>query len=160
MKDRSDDPSHHERTLLPRNYVSLLASLDSTRVLLYASSPRQDNTYHGATSRSLSYNNVTYYAFNMYPPIYLSISFPFSHPPTHTHTHMGTYLGEKAPMTSPEIAPLSKHMTPAFFITITSAKKIMTMQLLVAKYYYSWKVGEFLFYFTKPMFKPLKMSIG
>ena len=24
MKDRSDDPSHHERTLLPRSYVSLL----------------------------------------------------------------------------------------------------------------------------------------
>ena len=25
MKDRSDDPSHHERTLLPWNYISLLA---------------------------------------------------------------------------------------------------------------------------------------
>ena len=24
MKDRSDDPSHHERALLPRNYISLL----------------------------------------------------------------------------------------------------------------------------------------
>ena len=23
MKDRSDDPSHHERTLVPRNYISL-----------------------------------------------------------------------------------------------------------------------------------------
>ena len=23
MKDRSDDPSHHEQTLLPRSYVSL-----------------------------------------------------------------------------------------------------------------------------------------
>ena len=23
MKDRSDDPSHHERTLLPQNYISL-----------------------------------------------------------------------------------------------------------------------------------------
>ena len=27
MKDRSDDPSHHERTLLPRSYISLPASL-------------------------------------------------------------------------------------------------------------------------------------
>ena len=27
MKDRSDDPSHHERTLLPRSYISLLSSL-------------------------------------------------------------------------------------------------------------------------------------
>ena len=24
MKDQSDDPSHHERTLLPRSYISLL----------------------------------------------------------------------------------------------------------------------------------------
>ena len=27
MKDRSDDPSHHERTLLPRSYISLLKIL-------------------------------------------------------------------------------------------------------------------------------------
>ena len=25
MKDRSDDPSHHERTLLPRSYISLIS---------------------------------------------------------------------------------------------------------------------------------------
>ena len=25
MKDRSDDPSHHERTLLPQSYISLLS---------------------------------------------------------------------------------------------------------------------------------------
>ena len=37
MKDRSDDPSHHERTLLPRSYISLLKQ----------TSHRQDNTYHG-----------------------------------------------------------------------------------------------------------------
>ena len=29
MKDRSDDPSHHERTLLPRSYISLLHKVDS-----------------------------------------------------------------------------------------------------------------------------------
>ena len=28
MKDRSDDPLHHERTLLPRSYISLLAVQD------------------------------------------------------------------------------------------------------------------------------------
>ena len=28
MKDRSDDPSHHERTLLPRSYISLLLVID------------------------------------------------------------------------------------------------------------------------------------
>ena len=27
MRDRSDDPSHHERTLLPRSYISLLIRL-------------------------------------------------------------------------------------------------------------------------------------
>ena len=29
MKDRSDDPSHHERTPLPRSYISLQPSLTS-----------------------------------------------------------------------------------------------------------------------------------
>ena len=93
MKDRSDDTSHHERTLLPRSYISLPHThrkegnalfndalntfylrlygigymvndhsdserenpLPSHRLLfplaaripLYASSHRQDNTYHG-----------------------------------------------------------------------------------------------------------------
>ena len=28
MKDRSDDPSHHERTLLPRSYISLRSVQD------------------------------------------------------------------------------------------------------------------------------------
>ena len=27
MKDRSDDPLHHERTLLPRSYISLLTNV-------------------------------------------------------------------------------------------------------------------------------------
>ena len=30
MKDRSDDPSHHERTLLPRSYISFPASPNLT----------------------------------------------------------------------------------------------------------------------------------
>ena len=42
MKDRSDDPSHHERTLLPRSYISLsnwkevsiLETLDKCRFLV------------------------------------------------------------------------------------------------------------------------------
>ena len=29
MMDRSDDPSHHERTLLPQSYISLLTSKKS-----------------------------------------------------------------------------------------------------------------------------------
>ena len=73
MKDRSDDPSHHERTFLPRSYISLLRLYGvrymvkdhsdsekgnplpphrllyrlTARVLLYAPFHRQDNTYHG-----------------------------------------------------------------------------------------------------------------
>ena len=31
MKDRSDDPSHHERTLLPRSYISLLKGKKSKK---------------------------------------------------------------------------------------------------------------------------------
>ena len=43
MKDRSDDPSHHERTLLPRSYISLLCkgdapptgrSIDNSKILI------------------------------------------------------------------------------------------------------------------------------
>ena len=30
MKDRSDDPSHHEPTLLPRSYISLLDTSELT----------------------------------------------------------------------------------------------------------------------------------
>ena len=33
MKDRSDDPSHHERTLLPRSYISLPVSCNSNALL-------------------------------------------------------------------------------------------------------------------------------
>ena len=51
--------------------------------------------------------------------------------------YRGLYLGEIAPMASAEIVPLSKHMTPKHFITISSAKKIMIIQLIIGKYYYS-----------------------
>ena len=34
MKDRSDDPSHHERTLLPQSYISLLTYTVNTVTLL------------------------------------------------------------------------------------------------------------------------------
>ena len=35
MKDRSDDPSHHERTLLPRSYISLPAATWATLSYIY-----------------------------------------------------------------------------------------------------------------------------
>ena len=33
MKDRPDDPSHHERTLLPRSYISLLVRVTGMQYL-------------------------------------------------------------------------------------------------------------------------------
>ena len=49
MKDRSDDPSHHERTLLPRSYISLPTPwrIDPT-----THRTTSERSYHGATSRS------------------------------------------------------------------------------------------------------------
>ena len=41
MKDRSDNPSHHERTLLPQSYISLLSSKES-----FIFTITQDSTYH------------------------------------------------------------------------------------------------------------------
>ena len=32
MKDRSDDPSHHERTLLPRSYISVRVIYPGTQL--------------------------------------------------------------------------------------------------------------------------------
>ena len=49
MKDRSDDPSHHERTLLPRSYISLPTPWRIDRTTHRTMSER---SYHGATSRS------------------------------------------------------------------------------------------------------------
>ena len=58
MKDRSDDPSHHERMLLPRSYISLLGTRNSSMSLPWRIDPMTHRTmsersYHGATSRSL-----------------------------------------------------------------------------------------------------------
>ena len=36
LKDRSDDPSHHERTLLPRSYISLSMAWGELRTFLQA----------------------------------------------------------------------------------------------------------------------------
>ena len=47
----------------------------------------------------------------------------------------GAYLAEIASMARAELAPLSNHMTPNIGITITSAKKIRIMHLIVAQYY-------------------------
>ena len=50
MKDRSDDPSYHERTLLPRSYISLLGS--PWRIDPTTHRTMSERSYHGATSRS------------------------------------------------------------------------------------------------------------
>ena len=35
MKDRSDDPSHHERTLLPRSYISLRSNVGCGSIYIH-----------------------------------------------------------------------------------------------------------------------------
>ena len=58
MKDRSDDPSHHERTLLPRSYISLLSlkvSLTSI-CLTNCMSASYRTMYLGCTSRRVRLN--------------------------------------------------------------------------------------------------------
>ena len=59
LKDWSDDPSHHERTLLPRSYISLLAGTRNSSMgpLPWRIDPTTHRTmsersYHGVTSRS------------------------------------------------------------------------------------------------------------
>ena len=46
MKDRSDDPSHHERTLLPRSYISLIDEEKMKKIHLVISSD-QTKGRHG-----------------------------------------------------------------------------------------------------------------
>ena len=58
MKDRSNDPSHHEQTLLPRSYISLLGTRNSSMGSPWRIDPKTHHTmsehsYHGATSCSL-----------------------------------------------------------------------------------------------------------
>ena len=56
MKDRSDDPSHHERTLLPRSYISL-PTWPSKVIKNFAqtSSPRQ-SLNHLVKSQAICFN--------------------------------------------------------------------------------------------------------
>ena len=44
MKDRSDDPSHHERTLLPRSYISLPHLKKNEEQIIITASAK--NNYH------------------------------------------------------------------------------------------------------------------
>ena len=51
MKDRSDDPSHHERPLLPRRYISLHSSMSRPwRIDPTTHRTTSDRSYHGAVS--------------------------------------------------------------------------------------------------------------
>ena len=56
MKDRSDDPSHHERTLLPRSYISLLYTIRD-RVMFSKFSTRV--TFSSAKLETVITNVVT-----------------------------------------------------------------------------------------------------
>ena len=52
MKDRSDDPSHHERTLLPRSYISL-----PWRKRIKCSGCKHSHTVHKLTPGGIKFNS-------------------------------------------------------------------------------------------------------
>ena len=63
MKDRSDDPSHHERTLIPRRYISLPICQQETHEVLVNSPSSHSNMIseseqHTVTNIILNSNSV------------------------------------------------------------------------------------------------------
>ena len=69
MKDRSDHPSHHERTFLPRSYISLYRPLDYIK-----------------QSRSQDMKRLIIYFFGVLPPPPPKME--FLDPPLYTHTYI------------------------------------------------------------------------
>ena len=62
MKDRSDNPSHHERTLLPRSYISLLIR----RVTSYSSKVAVLITFHITVTWKRCQNITMFYTLFCY----------------------------------------------------------------------------------------------
>ena len=89
----------------------------TARVLLYAPSHRQDNSYH---------------SLNGFTPRRIDLM-------THHTMSERYYHGATSRSCLWQVLKLcpSPSMTSRFFITITSTKKIMILQLIVVKYYYS-----------------------
>ena len=58
MRDRSDDPSHHKRTLLPRSYISLLSNTNGVvgkrNQYQYTATERTNKKYKRQTSKTLT----------------------------------------------------------------------------------------------------------
>ena len=62
MKDRFDDPSHHERALLPRSYISLPVPWSTSRSLLTplwhtAASIRKSKPFANVTTKSVKHHS-------------------------------------------------------------------------------------------------------
>ena len=55
MKDRSDDPSHHERTLLPRSYILLLIQSREMDGLIQ---DRVEKVFKARLTTSMIYRNL------------------------------------------------------------------------------------------------------
>ena len=61
MKDRSDDPSHHERTLLPRSYISLPWLKREIAQWVHPMKDRSDDPlHHERTLLPRSYTETTF----------------------------------------------------------------------------------------------------
>ena len=80
MKDRTDDPSHHERTLLPQSYISLLFCLISdtggiSHVYI------KDNQFLHLTCCTPAYDVITWEKYNSTSNTWLA--FPWFEPCPH-----------------------------------------------------------------------------
>ena len=77
MKDRSNDPSHHERTLLPRSYISLLFFEEGKQLVIF-SSHNSLLMFYGL----LNFYEIIFLLFNLfrhllYIYIYATVRFEF-----------------------------------------------------------------------------------
>ena len=73
MKDRSDDPSHHERTLLPRSYISLIYPL--TPVVEHWLERKIAQWVHLMKDRS---DDPSHHERTLLPRSYISLLYPLT----------------------------------------------------------------------------------
>ena len=96
MKDQSDHPSHHERTLLPRSYISLLGS--PWRINPTTHRTMSERSYHGATSRSWVHHEgsirrpITPWANALTTELHLAPGFTMKDQSDHPSYHERTLL--------------------------------------------------------------------
>ena len=87
MKDRSEDPSHHERTLLPRSYISL-STYTHTHIYIY--NIHIYNIYNYV--RTYIYTNIHRCMHTCIQHTYIKHACIHTYTHTYTHACMHTYI--------------------------------------------------------------------